>query len=77
VLIDQLRKRFEEAGHRVSQRDDVDEHAMAWFLDTTVGTLGNRRTQKRSPPWYRLPCGIRYPLEPLIGWLRAQISEAA
>lgn len=75
MIAERLRQNFEAAGHRISQRDDVSEEAVAWLLGTTVGTMRNRRGQRRAPPHRKLPCGICYPIDNLAVWLMDQIDD--
>ena len=77
MLLDELRARFEQAGHRVSPRDDVDAAAVSWFLEHSVGTLRNWRSQGKGPPYITLGCGVRYPLTGLVQWLAQQVRNLA
>ena len=77
ILIDEVRKRFEAAGYRISPRDDVTEAGAAWFLGIAAGTLGNWRTQKRAPRHIKLGSGTHYPIEGLLDWLARRMSDAA
>ena len=77
MQLDELRQRFKEAEFKVSQRDDVDEHAAAWFTGFSVGTLRNRRSKGLQPAYVRLGCGIRYPLAGLVEWLQEKVRNRA
>jgi len=72
---DELRKRFEDAGHLVSPRYDVTPEAAAWFLGSKIGTLRNWRSQSRGPAFICLPCGVRYPLAGLVEYLEQLVRN--
>lgn len=74
MLLDQVRKKFEDAGYRVSPRDDVDEAAVAWFLSLKPKTLRNWRVQKTGPRYVKLACGVRYEIESLLDYLREKLA---
>ena len=79
MKIEEICAQFEAAGHHVSVRGDVDEHAAAWFLECAVKTLRNWRcpSLRRGPPYVPLPCGVRYSIAGLFAWLEAKVIRAA
>lgn len=64
-----LRKKFEEAGFRVSPRNDVDPGAVAWLLGITPRTLDNWRSQRKGPVYLRLGKRVWYPLGAIVDYL--------
>ncbi len=60
MLLEDVIRQFEAAGHHVSHRDDVDPKAAAWFLGCKPKTLANQRSKRCGPAYAVLPCGIRY-----------------
>jgi hypothetical protein len=77
MQLDELRERFEDAGHRVSARDDVDVAGAAWFTSFSEGYLRNRRSKGLPPAYVRLGCGIRYPIIGLVEWLQQLVKNKA
>ena len=77
MQLDVVRARFENAGHRVSPREDVNEAAAAWFLNMSPGTLRNWRGQGRAPAYVKLASGIWYPIEGLLDFLEKRRNAAA
>jgi len=75
ILADRVRAKFEQAGHRISPRDDVDERAAAWFLGMRPGTLRNWRSRGCGPQYVKLGAGAFYPIESLLAFVRASVIE--
>jgi len=75
VLLEDLRARFEAAGHTVSARDDVDVRAAAWFTSYAIGTLANRRSEGKPPAYVPLPCGPRYPITGLVEFVESLVRN--
>lgn len=77
MRLDELRRKFEDAGHRVSVRDDVDARAAAWFTGYKVSTLANRRSKGKEPCYIDHPSGVRYPIACLVEWLESMVRNRA
>jgi hypothetical protein len=77
MLLEQLKAKFEAAGHLVNEHDETNAAGAAWYLGYREGGLKKRR-EKRQPPEYRVrPSGVWYPLAGLLSFDRAQVKNRA